>query len=62
MAMPSWYLKTALLICSPAICISFPPYQLIEHRAHSKLQFMWTHFQASIDDDLDFFMLLAGPA
>ena len=41
----------------PGFLYLIPPYQLISHRAQSSLDFYWCHFQAHLNDALDFFIL-----
>lgn len=33
-----------------------PPYQLLSHQCSGDLHFIWTYFQAKLDDAVDLFM------
>ncbi|ABG39346.1 transcriptional regulator, AraC family [Paraglaciecola sp. T6c] len=50
-----------VLIMEPGYLYLIPPYQLLSHSAQGKLGFKWVHFQASLDEGLDLFMLYGKP-
>ncbi|MEP1448975.1 MAG: AraC family transcriptional regulator [Paraglaciecola sp.] len=50
-----------VLIMEPGYLYLIPPYQLLSHTALSKLSFKWVHFQASLNEGLDLFMLFGKP-
>lgn len=50
-----------VLTMEPGYLYLIPPYQLLSHSAQGKLSFKWVHFQASLDEGLDLFMLYGKP-
>lgn len=48
--------KHKTMLMKPGHLYLIPPYQLLSHQCSGDLHFMWTHFQAKLDDAIDLFM------
>ncbi|AWB68053.1 AraC family transcriptional regulator [Saccharobesus litoralis] len=54
--------KDKKITMKPGYLYLIPPYQLISHSTKDGLHFLWTHFQASLEAELDLFMLYGQTA
>ncbi|XPF94739.1 AraC family transcriptional regulator [Colwellia sp. RE-S-Sl-9] len=53
--------KDIEILMQPGYLYLIPAYQLISHYSKGDFTFYWTHFQASLDANLDLFMIYGKP-